>query len=236
MRRLHSFQIAALTFGLGLGATSQAGLAARGGEIPNTSAMFTPFEDGVAPITPRSLLRPHLPQPLNRVLLSEGGLSITPPQGYCVDPSSAQSGAFAVIASCRALSEGAEGASVEPVMVTVTVGPPAGPDDMPSPAAMADAVKASVLWGLTRNGFMSVHLASGGERGMKGGDARHWRGAFLHGGRMIGLALYAPEGSPLAGDAGGALLARVRAGIKTAENKQAGDGGDAQTPEGHAHP
>ena len=52
-------------------------------------------------------------------------------------------------------------------------------------------------------------LAGGGGEVLDDGDPRYWRGAFVENGHLIGLALYAPEGSRLVGGDGAEMLSRV---------------------------
>ena len=63
---------------------------------------------------------------------------------------------------------------------------------------------------------MTAQMQRGGSTVLAGGDARYWRGAFLQGRRVISLALYAPEGSDLAGARGRDFLSDVREAIRNA--------------------
>lgn len=157
----------------------------------------------------------ELPPPLARAELARGAVVVAGPEGYCVDPVTLGRGAarnFAVLASCQILSGGRRGPWVEPAMMTVTVGP-AGASALPAPQTLAAETGAALIGGETRDGFVVAHLGDGGAEVLDGGDARYWRGAFLQGGRMVGLALYAPSGSPLAGDEGVRLLRAIRSRI-----------------------
>lgn len=171
--------------------------------------------------------RPRLPTPLSKVQLAAGNLLVAPPKGYCIDPTTIRKrgvGSFALIASCRILTGGRGGEPVAPMIVTVTVGPRAG--GTPSPKDIAEAAGSALLSGQNRNGLVTAHLASGGQAGLAGGDTRYWRATFLEGGRLVGLALYAPKGSRLAAETGGAMLARVRQSITATKPQEA----PAQTP------
>lgn len=168
------------------------------------------------PAKPAAKTRPKLPPPLARIRLAGGDIVVDPPSGYCIDPTTAQSRGqrgFALVASCRILSGGAVGRAVPPLVATVAVGPRGSADDLPTPGALASAAGSDVLGGARDAELVVAHLATGGDAGLKGGDDRYWRGAFIHAGRLVGLALYAPKGSALAGEDGAAMLQRIRAGI-----------------------
>ncbi len=160
--------------------------------------------------------RPKMPMPLAQAKLAGGDVVAAGPEGYCLDPKTVQSRAsrgFALIASCQILSGGAVGNWAEPVLITVTVGPKGALDDLPSPAALAQAAGAELLAGETAPGFVAANLDRGGDALLDGGDKHYWRGAFVLNGRLVGLALYAPEGSSYAAQQGGGMLARVKAQI-----------------------
>ena len=58
--------------------------------------------------------------------LAGGRISVSGPQGYCIDATTLRrtpTGGFAAIASCNILTGGAEGPIVEPVLLTVSVSP-----------------------------------------------------------------------------------------------------------------
>ncbi|MBS0125697.1 dihydroxy-acid dehydratase [Thetidibacter halocola] len=158
--------------------------------------------------------RPRMPRPLARVRMARGTVVVTPPPGYCIDPITAQAQrGFAVIASCRILTGGAVATQVPPMIVTVALGPRGTAEDLPSPQALADALGEPIVSGQSGKDMVTAHLAGGGGEVLPGGDSRHWRGAFVQSGHLVGLALYAPAGSDLAGAEGGVMLDRVRASI-----------------------
>ncbi len=178
--------------------------------------------------------RPELPAPLAQVALVGGDVVVRGPAGYCIDPTTVRQQAqrgFALIASCRILSGGKTGDPVPPVLTTVTAGPLADGADLPSPAALAASADAPLLGGETAADFVAAHVGAGGDSLLSGGDKRHWRAAFRQNGRLVGLALYAPKGSPLAGADGAAMLSEVRASIAAASARPGdeGAGQDADT-------
>lgn len=154
--------------------------------------------------------------PPERVALAGGAVVVAAPQGYCIDPRLTERRAgqgFVALASCRILTGGAQGRAVEPVLMTVTIGPRGDGDDLPAAEDLAAVFQAPLLEVRSSETFTLAHLARGGALTLPGGDRRHWRGAFLHEGRVIGLALYAPRGNAMAGEAGGQMLDRLRAQI-----------------------
>lgn len=167
---------------------------------------------GAAAKPPKGKIR----RPLARVRLAGGDVVVAGPDGYCLDPVTVENSAergFVLIASCHILSGGTVGASVDPVLVTVTVGPKGKVTDVPTPQQLAVTAGAPLLAGETEDGFVIANLGSGGNAALNDGDTRHWRGAFLQGERLVGLALYAPKGSAYAGSHGGGFLRKVHAKI-----------------------
>ncbi|GAA4221221.1 hypothetical protein GGQ68_000244 [Sagittula marina] len=167
------------------------------------------------------------PPPLAKVSLAGGEVIVAGPSGYCLDPETSKSAAgrgFAVIASCMILSGGQVGENVAPVMVTVTVGPRGTASDLPDGKALAAAAEAPLLAAGHEDGLVMAHLGAGGASVLEGGDTRYWRGAFLQGDRVVGLALYAPDGDALAGKRGAAMLVSVRDSIR-----HASEGGSVTT-------
>lgn len=160
--------------------------------------------------------RPRLPKPLAQAPLAGGDVVVGGPPGYCIDPMTLDtrpSRSFALIASCRILSGGARGMSVAPVLVTVTTSPRAGQGALPAPDALAALSEATLLGGVTEENFHAAHLEGGGDLALQDGDARHWRAVFVQGRRLVGLALYAPENSRLAGGDGADVLRTIAARI-----------------------
>lgn len=154
--------------------------------------------------------------PTTNALLAGGEIQLAGPPGYCIDADSlrnGRSGGFALLASCAAL--GAEGPSAGmPAVMTVTVSRPVPGQEAPTVDDLrATVAPANVLASREDGALAMVQLDEGGEAAFDGSDARYWRGAKRVGDRIIGLALYAPEGGTLAGDGGAGMLARLAAGI-----------------------
>ncbi|MEM6588513.1 MAG: hypothetical protein AAF641_08710 [Pseudomonadota bacterium] len=154
---------------------------------------------------------------LRTTTLYDGDVVVVGPPGYCIDKKSMRNRkaqGFVMLASCEALS-GLRGQEVEPVIMTLTVLPDRAGTTRPS----ADAVAASmpdlpVLDSVNLNELSLVHFASGGNVAFEGKDPRHWRGALAINGHLIGLALYARQGSPAVGEDGQSLLVSLAQNTK----------------------
>jgi hypothetical protein len=157
------------------------------------------------------------PVPLGRAALAGGDVRLAGPAGYCIDPTTLRVGSnqsFALLASCRILSEGARGPEVEPVLIAVTVGPRGSGRDLPEPQTLARVAQSPLLQGRVVDGLSLALLARGGDSAFDGGDPRYWRAAFVQGGRLVGLALYVPSGSRVLQARGPEMLQTLHAQVR----------------------
>lgn len=165
------------------------------------------------------------PKPaLRTVALGGGALILTAPRGYCVDADSLRgsSGRVALLASCERLT-GVPGIAVEPVVMTVSVLPQAADTPAPTAETLAAAVApARIENSATVDGMVYGQVMEGGSAVLPGGDPRHWRGARLVAAHLVGLALYAPQGSALAGPGGRDLLRALSAGLRAGQGAPVG--------------
>ena len=169
------------------------------------------------------------------VTVAGGAVTVAAPPGYCIDASATRdsdAASFVLIASCASLEEGgARGRNVPPALVTVTVSAEDPALPAPDARALAAAAGADRVLDMRTDGALAlVHLGAGGDEVLPGGDPRHWRGATVSGGRVVGLAAYAPLESPVAGERGGALLSAVAARLRAAEPAAAGQEAPAARP------
>ncbi len=156
-----------------------------------------------------------LPILVSTAELARGDITVAGPDGYCIDQTtlrSSKTGGFAAMASCHIMSGGTEGAIVEPALVTVTVS--AAPETVPSPQDLAAALQTDLLQSRELSALAVGQMATGGENAFAGSDAKHWRGAFVTGDYLVGVTLYAPQGSPLIGAQGAAFLNTVSSDIR----------------------
>jgi len=147
--------------------------------------------------------------------LARGRITVSGPDGYCIDPTTLRrspNGGFAAIASCNILSGGEGGPVVEPALVTVAVSRATGAT--PAPADLADVLGTELLSSRELSAVDVGQMASGGASAFSGSDPRHWRGTFALGDHLVGVTLYAPEGSPLLGAQGAAFLNTVSSRIR----------------------
>ncbi|MFP7672036.1 dihydroxy-acid dehydratase [Marivita sp. S0852] len=147
--------------------------------------------------------------------LARGQVVVSGPDGYCIDTTTLRQssrGGFAAIASCNILSGGQTGPIVEPVLVTVTVDRTSV--EAPTLVDLASALGTELSHSRELSAVTAGQMASGGETAFQGSDPRHWRGMFVLGDRIIGLALYAPQDSPFVGNQGAAFLNTVSSRIR----------------------
>lgn len=149
---------------------------------------------------------------VTRFDIMEGYVRVATPRGYCVDPRSSRPG-FVLAARCDRLGVKGRFAAQEIAIVTVTA-VPTGNSGAPDAAVLANlSSDADVLESSTRGNLALVRLKPSATAGAE--QARyHWRGAFEVRGHLVGLTLYAPEGSNLAGAEGARLLADFADGIQ----------------------
>ncbi len=149
------------------------------------------------------------PPPFKQVSLFRGNVVIEGPPGYCIDRQSLRRGAdggFALIASCESLT-GAIGTKVAPAVITVSVLPRRLGATQPTAAGLAAlAAPARALVLDDGDGISLVQLSQGGNTALADGDPRYWRGGMLINGHVVGLAVYGPKGSKLAGADGRRLM------------------------------
>lgn len=156
--------------------------------------------------------------PLVKTEMAGGDIVLVGPSGYCIDKSSLtnrRNRGFALLASCRILTDGAAGPVVEPALLSVTVTPMPTNRQVPSPQEIALAADAPLLDGKTSNGVAMAHLGDAGDSVVGTGDPNHWRAAFAQNGHLIGIALYAPAKGVMAGRAGASMIANLAQSIKT---------------------
>lgn len=150
---------------------------------------------------------------LRRVSVAQGRVVIEPPRGYCVDPASLgnrPAAAFALIASCQSLTGRLIGPAVEPAVITLSVVPARNGAGLPGAEQLAgvlgDDVKISEI---EAQGIRIVQVEGGEATPADGRDERHWRAVLRVNDRLVGLALYAAQGSSLSGPAGASLLRTI---------------------------
>ncbi|MGM0742629.1 MAG: hypothetical protein ACQEVT_13765 [Pseudomonadota bacterium] len=159
--------------------------------------------------------------PVHQLPLYDGEVVVAAPRGYCVDTANLRhraSGAVVPMASCESLS-GKAGIAVLPALISVSVLPRRGsaPPSRPLAAEIAASMApAEPLAQVDEPDASFVHFASGGDRILPGGDPRHWRASMVINGHLLGLAVYAPAGSPLSGQDGRDLISALADTLRAA--------------------
>ncbi|MDO6730301.1 hypothetical protein Q4577_09740 [Marinovum sp. 2_MG-2023] len=165
-----------------------------------------------------------------KVALANGDVIVDAPAGWCIEPKSLKArgrGGFALLAGCRALTEGKSGPFVPPGALSVTVWPrrPAG-EVIATDALRAIIPDAVILEQQMHNGVVLMRMQSGQAATETDLGEPHWRAVFVHGGHMVSLAAFGPKNGEIAGRGGSMLLADVAAGIRTAQSGAGGNSGD----------
>ena len=155
-----------------------------------------------------------------QAVLAGGDVVLRPSGGYCVDADSLsapsqqggeQGGNVALIASCESLSGYPLPQRAEPGVISVSVSGPqvAG---LPDAAALAGSLGAELVDAAPD--AILLRAGPGAEAGQR--PALFWRALFVVNARVVGVALYGPENSPLAGVAGRRVVMQLIDDIRAA--------------------
>lgn len=172
-------------------------------------------------------------RPTESVSLADGAITISGPQGYCIDRrlSRLRGESFVVLGSCAALSRGAEGPAGIPGVLTATVSANATPalpssevleNFLRSPAGLAAVSRSSqagtveIQEAETSDGilFLTIHDSAPAREGAAV-DPVYWRAIFELNGRLVTATVMSFTDRPLGPDAGRGLLSRFVAELKT---------------------
>ena len=151
-----------------------------------------------------------------QAVLAGGDVVVRPSGGYCVDADSlsappAQGGDFALIASCESLSGYPMPQRAEPAVISVSVSGPQAPA-LPDAVALAGSLGAELV-----DAAPDAILLRAGPEAEAGQTPRlFWRALFVVNARVVGVALYGPENSPLAGVGGRRLVMQLIDDIRAA--------------------
>lgn len=163
--------------------------------------------------------------PLNvraEVPLYGGRVVVRGPRGYCVDADSLRkrsNSRLLLLASCESLS-GRFGVPVAPALMVVNVLAPNPGQRMPSAATIAAGMAPQTPLKTVEIKDMSlVHLASGGDLVLPGGDPRHWRGGLVINDHLVSLSVYGRKDSVVAGAGGEALIRDLAKALRRASPK-----------------
>lgn len=171
-----------------------------------------------------ALTEPAGREKLSEVRMARGTIIVAAPQGYCFDRRSlkrlGQRG-FAVMARCDTLGVRGFFNAHDLAIITVTTAPQS-PD---TPALSLSALEATgngapVLSRENRDGLLLVRFGDGPQP-FEGVSPTQWRGAFQVNGQLVGLGLYAPEGSDALTVGGASILADLTRRTRKASAAQA---------------
>lgn len=163
---------------------------------------------------PQALSR--LPAP-SQAQFADGEVVLVAPPGHCIDTSMLRQeadGGFALLPRCNMINGPSLFGRKQAALITAAIGP-AQESDAPNPLDIAETVEGARLLYYDNNGMLPLARLYWPGHGAAGtadatvASAEHWRGAFVLNDHMVLLALYAPEGSPLLGKAGAALLSEM---------------------------
>lgn len=165
---------------------------------------------------------------LRAVSMVGGDVVLAAPAGYCIDKGSLRS-SFALIARCDTLGSGRKAAGKPLVLITAALVPQEDESAAPKSQDLAAVFDAeNVLQAVDRKGVALVQTNSA--TGLDGMSKRHWRGAFEVNDVLVGLALYAPEGSDAVGKSGAAILTALADRTRAQSRTRVAASDTAQTP------
>ena len=177
--------------------------------LPLAGCLAEGSDGGMGFLSPSGVAKPSERPVLKQVSLFRGDVIVQGPAGYCIDRQSLRRGgeaSFVLIASCETLSGKAD-IAVDPAVLTVTVLPQSATAQQPSSGDLAAlAAPAKILHSRDRDGVSMIQLSQGGNTSLPGGDPRYWRGGMVINGHVVGLAVYGPKGSSVAGKQGQRLI------------------------------
>lgn len=156
---------------------------------------------------------------LRRVSLFDGTVRVAAPRGYCIEDRSLRrggQGSFVLMASCESLG-GQRGDAVDPAVITVSALPEVDEGDRIGAAQIAESMAPARVLDQVDDGNLSlVRLSEGGDQLLPDGDPVHWRGVTVINGHLMGLAVYGPLDSDMAGARGRTLLESLAQAMREA--------------------
>ncbi|MGR3760993.1 hypothetical protein ACUXV3_12805 [Roseobacteraceae bacterium NS-SX3] len=129
-------------------------------------------------------------------VFASGELTLSAPQGYCVDKRMLRQSpheGFALLVQCgepRRLFQ-----AEDPAVITATIGKAAAGARAPAAADLARMVPGARITDSRDDMLLPLVRFDLPGHQAAGASSTHWRGAFIYNGHLVSLALYAPEGS-----------------------------------------
>ncbi len=139
-----------------------------------------------------------------------GDVTIAAPSGFCIETgiSKPQDG-FVVMGGCDVITRGKAFGPVNNAIIVVSVSQERA-DGLASSSRLASMVgPKGVLDTKTTEGVSLVHLASGGDSYIPGGDPRNWQGVATINGYLILMSVYSEVGGTASKTSGGDLVVNL---------------------------
>ncbi len=160
---------------------------------------------------------------ITQVPLAGGAVQLTAPPGYCVDRRSLRrnaQGAFALLARCDTMGGPSSSRRYELALLAVTTRPMTASTQPPTKEGLARAASPARVITSAGNRELPIVLLDGGAPIQPAVSSRHWRGAFLLNQQIVGVSLYAPEGSPALERKGAELIGELAVRTRRASAAQ----------------
>ncbi len=184
-----------------------------------TSATETKSDGGGLFAVFSTVSRP-IGDPIPQAPIARGAVMVKGPKGYCVDARSLRNradGGFALLASCRVMTGGKDGAAVIPALMTLSVVKAEPGTKTPDVNTLAELFDPSQVLSKRRiSGVSMVQLGAFEAQPIKKADPKHWRGVMALNGHLISMAVYGPKDGSAAASAGRALLVELAQSLRSA--------------------
>lgn len=145
---------------------------------------------------------------------ADGDVVLVAPPGYCIDQTmlrQEESGGFALLPRCNLMHGSSWFGRNRAAIITATIGKAAS-NGAPRTADIARTAEGAKLVYYDDKGVLPLvrlHWPNHSTAGGAGASPEHWRGAFVLNDHLVLLALYAPQGSDLLGQAGADVLTEM---------------------------
>lgn len=132
---------------------------------------------------------------LSEAQMAGGAVKLIPPRGFCIDRQSLGQ-RFALMARCDKLGAPSFLADAPLGIITISISEAAAEQGLPSAPQTAAAFGLTNISALSETDSRVIFRAQG-TAPVEGMAPLHWRGTARLGDRIMGLALYGPEKSPV---------------------------------------
>lgn len=145
---------------------------------------------------------------------ADGDVVLVAPSGYCIDQTMLRqegSEGFALLPRCNLMHGSSWFGRNRAAIITATIGKAAS-NGAPRTADIARTAEGAKLVYYDDKGVLPLvrlHWPNHSTAGGAGASPEHWRGAFVLNDHLVLLALYAPKGSDLLGQAGADVLTEM---------------------------